>query len=185
MGFLLETECAWPANVDASRPRGRQAFARAAPDEGPLVLGEGAGHLEHHSPGGRGRVDRFGQRAELHTTGVQLVDDPHEVDEGSAEPVDPDDNEGVAPAEGTQACLPLRTVGRCTGGVVNIQDGIQPAFVRASTCAPSSRSSVETLAYPVMLISEPYRQRFDILDVVARGFDSSCRCLFTVTLEGV
>ncbi len=43
-------------------------------DGGPFELGEHAEHLDHHSPGGGGGVERLGGRTERHSGGVELLE---------------------------------------------------------------------------------------------------------------
>ena len=57
---------------------------------------DGAEHVEDQFAGGRGGVDLFLQAEQGDAAELQLFDDGEEFGEGSAEPVEADDCQGVA-----------------------------------------------------------------------------------------
>jgi len=58
-------------------------------------LGEHAEHLHEHAPGRGGGVERLGGRAEHDPGLVEFVEQPHEVPDAAAEPVDAVDQQDV------------------------------------------------------------------------------------------
>jgi hypothetical protein len=50
----------------------------------------------HGPPRRRGEVSRCTQRHEAHAQGVQLLDRPHQIRQGSAPPIEPPDHHGIA-----------------------------------------------------------------------------------------
>jgi hypothetical protein len=83
--------------------RGLHAGAGTLGDERALELGEHADHLPHGPPRRGVRVDRLGERAELHALALQLIEHMDQVPEAPAQPIELPDDERVAGLQGLEA----------------------------------------------------------------------------------
>ena len=94
-GLLLRREFRL-ASADAPFPTGRiQTRLRPLPQHGPFKFGKCPDHLHHHSSRRSGRVDRFGQTAELAEVERQIAQAERETRRGAEQPP-PDRLQGVA-----------------------------------------------------------------------------------------
>lgn len=93
---LLPVEAYGAPARSAPCPCGFKACPGAFSYQVTFELGQAAEDVEDESATGRARVDRFRQRVELHSPGVELIDEFYQVLQGSSKPVEFLDDDGVA-----------------------------------------------------------------------------------------
>ena len=94
---------------------------RPLPDEIPLELGQGSEDVEDELPAAGGGVQLLLQRLDVHTPALKVPDGVDEVSEGTAEPVQPPDDKGVACSQVGECLRQPRPIRNRAGDRVGIE----------------------------------------------------------------
>ena len=133
-GLLSRREFRFAAAVPPPRTRLPQACLCPLPHHRAFVFSERSKHLHHHSPGGRCRIDGFGQGLEACTGRLNTFQDEQQILQRPGQSVEFPDDEHISRREAREQAGKFRTVPAAYQMLGEHYSGIRrwaPAFLDA------------------------------------------------------
>src|SRR5450759_1146955 len=151
---LLGGHGRWSAEAGTAGACGVEAFASAFDDEFADELGQGGEDVEDEPATGRGGVQRLVHAAEADAVAAQVGDQGDQVGQGAGEPVEADNDQGVAGAQVVQTGLELGSFSGAAGPLLG-EYPQAPDLGQgwAGVCRSRIWSAVDTRAYPIRPLS--------------------------------